>query len=109
MVLRAPFTLCRSFPEDVPHTEMNPNTKIGLCSLLSGALLSTFLSGMCSLQAFLYVKQYPKDPAHLKALAFLVWSMDTVQLCCIVSLSFQYTILHPTNPDIVDHVFMHVS
>jgi len=63
---------------------------------------------MCSLQAFLYVKQYPKDPAHLKALAFLVWSMDTVQLCCIVSLSFQYTILHPTNPDIVDHVFITV-
>ena len=26
---------------------------------------------MCSLQAFVYVKQYPKDPTHLKALVSL--------------------------------------
>lgn len=87
---------------------MNPNSKFGLCAVLAGSLLSTFLSGMCSLQAFLYMKQYPKDPTHLKALAFLVWSMDTVQTCCIVSLSFQYMILHFTDPDVMDHIFITV-
>lgn len=87
---------------------MNPDTIFGLCSVLAGSLLSTFLSGMCSLQGFLYSKQYPNDPAHLKALAFLVWGMDTIQTCCIVSLSFQYLILHFTNPDIMDHIFMTV-
>jgi hypothetical protein len=104
---------------------------------------------MLCLQTFIYVKQYPKDPKHLKALVCFFFplsnarlmyrlrpptgfsdlasyalyairmqtnscyskyrAMDTLQTGCIVSLSFQYTILHFMRPEIIDHVFMHVS
>ncbi|KAF8481745.1 hypothetical protein DFH94DRAFT_406401 [Russula ochroleuca] len=67
---------------------MDSNVTFALGSVLAGSLLSAFLFGFLCLQTFLYVKQYPNDPQHLKTLVFLVWSMDALQTCCIVSLSF---------------------
>jgi len=87
---------------------MDLNTRFALGSVLAGSLISTSLFGVLCLQMFLYVTQYWNDPTHLKALVILVWALDTLQTCCIISSAFQYLIINFMRPDIVDHIFMSV-
>ncbi|KAH9996085.1 hypothetical protein BJV77DRAFT_193132 [Russula vinacea] len=62
---------------------MDSNETFALGSVLAGSLLSAFLFGFLCLQTFLYVKQYPNDPKHLKALVFLVWQVvHSTRLVC---------------------------
>jgi len=84
---------------------MDPDVRFTLGAVLGGSLLSTALFGSTCLQVVLYVKQYPNDPTHLKALVFLVWAMDTIQTGCIVLLSYQYLIFNFARPEIHDHIF----
>jgi len=82
-----------------------PDVTLALGGVLGGSLLSTALFGTTCLQVVLYIKQYPNDPTHVKALVFIVWGLDTIQTGCIVSLSFQYLIFNFARPEVVDHVF----
>lgn len=36
---------------------------------------------MCSLQAFLYAKQYPNDPTHMKALVCFLFFFPNIRVC----------------------------
>ncbi|KAI9511893.1 hypothetical protein F5148DRAFT_1167212 [Russula earlei] len=84
---------------------MCTDIRFTLGAVLGGALASTALSGALCLQTFLYFNKYTNDPKHLKALVSLVWTMDTIQTCCIISLSYQYIILNFGWPEIDDHRF----
>ncbi|KAI0003864.1 hypothetical protein BJV74DRAFT_985582 [Russula compacta] len=104
---------------------MTSDVRFTLGAVLGGSFLSTALFGSLCLQTFLYVKQYPNDSKRIKALVALVWQvipmydsdsnqlvyrvMDTIQTCCIVSLSYQYMILNFAKPQIVDHIFNTVA
>ncbi|KAI9455931.1 hypothetical protein BJY52DRAFT_616052 [Lactarius psammicola] len=84
---------------------VNQDVRFTFGAVLGGAFLSTALSGALCIQAILYVRYYPKDPLHLKALVALVWAMDIAQTCCIVILSYQYVIFNYSRPEIADHIF----
>jgi cytochrome c biogenesis factor len=82
-----------------------PDMKFTFGAVLGGAYLATALSGALCVQAFLYFRNYPRDPVHLKAMVALVWVMDTAQSCCIVMLTYQYVIFNFSRPEVADHIY----
>jgi hypothetical protein len=83
----------------------NPDVRFTFGAVLGGAFLATALSGALCVQAFLYFRNYPRDPAHLKAMVALVWAMDSAQSCCIVMLTYQYVIFNFSRPEAADHIY----
>jgi len=88
---------------------MSTDIRFTLGPVLGGAFLSTALYGSLFLQLWFYLKQYPNDPKRMKAVVLIVCLLDTIQTCCIVSLSFQYLIFNFGRPEIADHVFQTVT
>ncbi|KAF8274301.1 hypothetical protein EI94DRAFT_849041 [Lactarius quietus] len=85
--------------------DSNPDVRFTFGAILGGAYLAMGLSGALCIQAFLYVRHYPKDPAHLKALVALIWSLDSTQSFCIVMLTYQYVIFNFSRPELADHIY----
>jgi len=83
----------------------NPDVRLTFGAVLGGAYLATALSGALCIQALLYVRNYPRDPVHLKALVALVWVLDTAQSVCIVMLTYQYVIFNFSRPEVADHIY----
>ncbi|KAG7086069.1 hypothetical protein E1B28_003589 [Marasmius oreades] len=54
---------------------------------LLGAILTAILYGVTSVQTYLYFVNYPKDPARLKSLVSVIWSVQLLDIWASMSLS----------------------
>jgi len=63
-------------------------------ALLLGAFLACCLSGIVTVQSFLYIKLYPKDATRTKIIVGTVWFLDTLHTCLIMASIWNYLIPH---------------
>jgi len=63
-------------------------------ALLLGSLLACCLSGMVTVQAFLYAKLYPNDLTRTKVIVGVVWFLDTLHTSLIMASIWNYVIPH---------------
>lgn len=63
-------------------------------ALLLGAFLACCMSGIVTVQTFLYLKLYPKDSARTKFMVGAVWLLDTLHTCLIMASIWNYLIPH---------------
>lgn len=65
-----------------------------LGALLLGALLAVFLSGIVSMQVFVYYRLYPNDRFRIKSTVTVVWFLDLIHTVMICIANWLYLILH---------------
>ncbi|KIM82146.1 hypothetical protein PILCRDRAFT_820524 [Piloderma croceum F 1598] len=63
-------------------------------ALLLGAFLACWLSGIVTVQSFLYIKLYPSDATRTKLMVAVVWLLDTLHTCFVMSSIWNYLIPH---------------
>lgn len=63
-------------------------------ALLLGAFLACCLSGIVTVQSFLYIKLYPNDASRNKAMVAAVWFLDTLHTCFVMASIWNYIIPH---------------
>jgi len=63
-------------------------------ALLLGAFLACCLSGIVTVQSFLYIKLYPSDATRTKLMVASVWFLDTLHTCFVMSSIWNYLIPH---------------
>jgi len=63
-------------------------------ALLLGAFLACGLSGIVTVQSFLYIKLYPKDATRTKFIVGTVWFLDTLHTCLVMASIWNYLIPH---------------
>ncbi|KIM82138.1 hypothetical protein PILCRDRAFT_820523 [Piloderma croceum F 1598] len=63
-------------------------------AMLLGAFLACCLSGIVTVQSFLYIKLYPSDATRTKLVVAVVWLLDTLHTCSVVSSIWHYLIPH---------------
>ncbi|KAJ7641865.1 hypothetical protein FB45DRAFT_901199 [Roridomyces roridus] len=57
-----------------------------------GILFAIFLSGVCTVQVYVYFHQYPKDPWGLKLLVALIWVLDLTHSILLCHLIYTITV-----------------
>jgi len=62
--------------------------------LLLGAFVASCLSGIVTVQSFLYIKLYPNDPTRMKVMVGAVWLLDTLHTCSFIVSIWGYLIAH---------------
>jgi len=63
-------------------------------ALLLGAFLACCLSGIVTVQTFLYMKLYPNDATRTKSIVGAVWLLDTMHTCLVMASIWNYLIPH---------------
>lgn len=63
-------------------------------ALLLGAFLACCLSGIVTVQSFLYIKLYPQDATRNKIMVAAVWFLDTMHTCFVMASIWNYLIPH---------------
>lgn len=69
-----------------------------------GAFLACCLSGIVTVQSFLYIKLYPKDATRTKIIVAAVWFLDTMHTCFVMASVWNYLIPHFGNVQRVDYI-----
>ncbi|KIJ25929.1 hypothetical protein M422DRAFT_72010 [Sphaerobolus stellatus SS14] len=75
--------------ELLPHIDIKPLYGPALIGLVATA----FMSGLTSLQTFLYYRQYPRDHLILKLFVGIIWILDTAHLAIGIHFVYYYTVL----------------
>ena len=57
----------------IPNFEMNPTVENSYGAMLLGAFLACCLSGIVTVQSFLYIKLYPSDRARMKFMVNVIF------------------------------------
>jgi hypothetical protein len=73
---------------------MNGTVENTYGALLLGAFLACCLSGIVTVQSFLYIKLYPKDATRTKIIVGAVWLLDTLHTCFVIASVWNYLIPH---------------
>jgi len=73
-------------------------------ALLLGAFLACCLSGIVTVQSFLYIKLYPSDATRTKLTVAVVWFLDTLHTCFVMSSIWNYLIPHFGDVQRVDFI-----
>jgi len=73
---------------------MPPTVENTYGALLLGAFLACCLSGIVTVQAFLYIKLYPKDSTRTKFMVGVVWLLDTLHTGFVMATIWNYIIAH---------------
>ncbi|KAI0319648.1 hypothetical protein OF83DRAFT_759682 [Amylostereum chailletii] len=84
------------------------NVKTSLGPILLGGLASLALSGVVTVQAFLYFRVYQMDVLRLKALVALVWAIDVIHTILICSATWKYFVTEYGNAN-TDNIIMEIA
>ncbi|EGO03142.1 hypothetical protein SERLA73DRAFT_176663 [Serpula lacrymans var. lacrymans S7.3] len=63
-----------------------------------GAMVSTILYGITTLQTYLYFIHYPKDSPYTKALVAVIWVLDTTHITFMCHCMYYYLITNYSQP-----------
>jgi len=63
-------------------------------ALLLGGLFAAGLSGIVTVQAFVYIKLYPSDTLHTKVMVAFVWFLDSCHTGFVCASIWDYLIMH---------------
>ncbi|KZT02076.1 uncharacterized protein LAESUDRAFT_440875 [Laetiporus sulphureus 93-53] len=73
-----------------------------LGAVLAGGFVSTFLSGIVSMQTVLYTSLYHDDALRLKVVVYLIWTLDILHTIFVCVGDWQYFISHWESNDVKD-------
>ncbi|PPQ70253.1 hypothetical protein CVT24_013078 [Panaeolus cyanescens] len=68
---------------------------------LLGAFATAVLYGLTTLQTYFYFVFYPKDSKSNKALIWVIWLLDTVQMILVIMCMYHYLITNYANPAVL--------
>lgn len=71
-------------------------------ALIVGALVSSVLSGIVTVQSLIYYKLFPSDCKLSKCLVLLVWTIDLTHTALVWEALWQYFIVHFGEPSYID-------
>ncbi|KAH9486169.1 hypothetical protein JR316_0000233 [Psilocybe cubensis] len=74
-----------------PRNRFNANLTIGAIEI--GVLVSTFLFGLVTVQCYIYIHRFPKDPAFLKALSGIIAPFISSTSNCPLTCRLQHRLL----------------
>ncbi|KZT02077.1 uncharacterized protein LAESUDRAFT_763185 [Laetiporus sulphureus 93-53] len=75
-----------------------------LGAVLAGGFVSTFLSGIVSMQTILYTSLYHDDALRLKVVVYLVWTLDILHTGFVCVGDWQYFITHWDDNNVKDWI-----
>ncbi|CAL1715681.1 unnamed protein product [Somion occarium] len=75
-----------------------------LGAVLLGSLVSAFLSGIVTMQVFLYYRIYPKDRLRYKIMVASIWAMDLLHTAMASAANWTYLIDHFGDESISDFI-----
>ncbi|TFK56329.1 hypothetical protein OE88DRAFT_1729849 [Heliocybe sulcata] len=72
--------------------------------LLLGGLIALGLSGIVSMQAFIYFRTFKNDYARIRGAVGVVWILDLVHAALVCATDWQYLIDNWGNDQVLDHI-----
>ncbi|KAJ3552896.1 hypothetical protein NM688_g3913 [Phlebia brevispora] len=107
-------------PPEISVCRTSASTHLDLCSgmggyastlgaLLAGAFIAVFLSGIVSMQVFLYHRLYPHDRMRIKSTVTVVWLLDFAHMMMICTANWQYLIEHFGNGSTASQIAWPIS
>ncbi|KAI0344591.1 hypothetical protein BDW22DRAFT_1063395 [Trametopsis cervina] len=81
------------------------NVRATFGALLVGGVISTFLSGAVSMQAYLYARTFPKDRSAVKFLVSVTWLLDVFHSSMVAMSLWEYLIAGFESPTVHDKIF----
>ncbi|TCD66512.1 hypothetical protein EIP91_001288 [Steccherinum ochraceum] len=78
--------------------------KPSMGSVLVGTIIGAFLSGIVTMQVFLYYRIYPRDRMAFKLSVALIWVVDLLHTSMASAANWEYLIENFGNDSIADHI-----
>jgi len=82
---------------------VNVNISMTFGALLIGAMVAIALSGIVTLQTYVYFKMYPSDRRRLKNLVLVIWILDTFHTGFVCATMWDYLIRNYGDTQTIDH------
>ncbi|PPQ94590.1 hypothetical protein CVT25_011903 [Psilocybe cyanescens] len=98
-MISPPPTAGHTSPEGIKF-KFNPNLTLGAIEI--GVLVSTFLFGLVTVQCYIYVHRFPKDPVLLRVLVPVVWLLELAHTICICQALYEITVTQYGHPELLD-------
>ncbi|OBZ76519.1 hypothetical protein A0H81_03496 [Grifola frondosa] len=76
-----------------------------LGSILLGVLIACVLYGATTLQTFMYMQTYPKDPRFLKIMVAILWGIETLHTGFCMQFIYEYTITNFGNLEFMSTIY----
>ncbi|KAF8167249.1 hypothetical protein B0H34DRAFT_8039 [Crassisporium funariophilum] len=86
-------------PNSAPQT-FNAGLTLGAIEI--GVLVSTFLFGLVTVQSYIYIYRFPKDPILIKCLVPFVWALEFAHTICICQALYEVTVTQYGRPELLD-------
>ncbi|KAJ3535862.1 hypothetical protein NM688_g6920 [Phlebia brevispora] len=82
-----------NFLEDVESLD-SPHLRSTMGALILGAFISIFLSGIVTMQVYLYYRLYSKDALYLKLMVTAIWLLDILHTVMVSAANWTYLIAY---------------
>ncbi|KAI0789360.1 hypothetical protein C8Q75DRAFT_733631 [Abortiporus biennis] len=73
-------------------------------AILLGSLISVFLSGIVTMQVFVYYRVYPNDRFLFKALVVMIWGLDVLHSAMVCASNWYYLVANFGNTSSTDFI-----